>query len=50
MRILIIDDEAHIRKTTSMTLETLGHECEQTSSGAEALGLLKKKQFRRGIS
>jgi two-component system, NtrC family, response regulator AlgB len=45
MRILIIDDEAPIRKTTSMTLETLGHECEQTSSGAEALALLKKGSF-----
>jgi two-component system, NtrC family, response regulator AlgB len=45
MRILIIDDEAHIRKTTSITLETLGHECEQTQSGAEALSLLKKNSF-----
>ena len=45
MRILIIDDEAHIRKTTSMTLETLGHECEQTQNGADALGLMKKNSF-----
>src|ERR1700734_3949526 len=45
MRILIIDDEAHIRKTTSMTLETLGHECEQTQSGGDALGLMKKNSF-----
>ena len=45
MRILIIDDEAHIRKTTSMTLETLGHECEQAQTGAEALALLKKNSF-----
>lgn len=45
MRILIIDDEVHIRKTTSVTLETLGHECEQASTGAEALSLLKKAGF-----
>jgi NtrC-family two-component system response regulator AlgB len=45
MRILIIDDEANIRKTTSVTLETLGHECEQTPNGADALGLLKKASF-----
>jgi two-component system, NtrC family, response regulator AlgB len=45
MRILIIDDEGHIRKTTTMTLETLGHECEQAQNGAEALSLLKKSGF-----
>jgi NtrC-family two-component system response regulator AlgB len=45
MRILIIDDETHIRKTTSMTLETLGHECEQAQNGVEALALLKKGSF-----
>jgi NtrC-family two-component system response regulator AlgB len=45
MRILIIDDEPNIRKTTSVTLETLGHECEQTQNGADALGLLKKASF-----
>lgn len=45
MRILIIDDEAHIRKTTSMTLETLGHECEQVQSGSEAVAMLKKASF-----
>jgi NtrC-family two-component system response regulator AlgB len=45
MRILIIDDEAPIRKTTTMTLETLGHECEQAANSADALGLLKKAGF-----
>jgi NtrC-family two-component system response regulator AlgB len=45
MRILIIDDEAHIRKTTSLTLDTLGHECEQVSEGSEAIALLKKSSF-----
>jgi NtrC-family two-component system response regulator AlgB len=45
MRILIIDDEAHIRKTTGVTLETLGHECEQAANSTEAIGLLKKGSF-----
>ena len=45
MRILIIDDEIHIRKTTTMTLETLGHECEQAHNSAEALSLMKKGSF-----
>src|SRR5271170_6501612 len=45
MRILIIDDEVHIRKTTGVTLETLGHECEQAANSTDALGLLKKGSF-----
>ena len=45
MRILIIDDEAHIRKTTDVTLETLGHDCEQAANSTDALGLLKKGSF-----
>jgi len=45
MHILIIDDEVHIRKTTKMTLETLGHECELAESGASALAILKKGSF-----
>jgi NtrC-family two-component system response regulator AlgB len=45
MRILIIDDEAHIRKTMSLTLDTLGHECDLAENGAAALNLLKKGSF-----
>jgi len=45
MQILIIDDEAHIRKTTAVTLETLGHDCEQASNSTEALSLMKKNSF-----
>jgi len=45
MRILVIDDEAHIRKTTTLTLDALGHECEQAQNSAEALNLLKKCSF-----
>jgi NtrC-family two-component system response regulator AlgB len=45
MRILVIDDEAHIRKTTAVTLDALGHETVQASSGAEALAHLQKGSF-----
>jgi NtrC-family two-component system response regulator AlgB len=45
MRILIIDDEAHIRKTTSVTLDALGHETQQVENSADALDHLKKENF-----
>jgi len=45
LRILVIDDEAHIRKTTTVTLDALGHECVQASSGPEALGLMQKSSI-----
>ncbi|MCE0485005.1 MAG: sigma-54 dependent transcriptional regulator [Methylacidiphilales bacterium] len=45
MRILVIDDEAHIRKTTTVTLDALGHECMQASTGAEAVNFLQKGSF-----
>jgi NtrC-family two-component system response regulator AlgB len=45
MRILVIDDEAHIRKTTSVTLDALGHECVQVSTGAEVMKELSRGSF-----
>jgi NtrC-family two-component system response regulator AlgB len=45
MRILVIDDEAHIRKTTSVTLDALGHECVQVASGAEVMRELNRGSF-----
>ena len=45
MRILVIDDEAHIRKTTVVTLDALGHETEQAANGADALSYLQKGSF-----
>jgi NtrC-family two-component system response regulator AlgB len=42
MRILVVDDEAHIRKTTAVTLDALGHETAQAQNGAEALAFLQK--------
>jgi two-component system, NtrC family, response regulator AlgB len=45
MHILVIDDEAHIRKTTTVTLDALGHECAQAQNGSEAMNFLKKSSF-----
>ena len=45
MRILVIDDETHIRKTTAMTLDALGHECVQAQNSAEAIAPLQKGSF-----
>jgi NtrC-family two-component system response regulator AlgB len=45
MRILVIDDEAHIRKTTAVTLDALGHETVQAQNSAEAIAHLQKGSF-----
>jgi NtrC-family two-component system response regulator AlgB len=45
MRILVIDDEAHIRKTTSVTLDALGHECVQVATGNEVMRELNRGSF-----
>jgi len=36
MRILIVDDEAGIRKTTRIAVETAGHEAAEVSDGARS--------------
>ncbi len=45
MRILIIDDEAGIRKTTRIAVETAGHEAAEASSGSRALKAVEEEQF-----
>jgi NtrC-family two-component system response regulator AlgB len=45
MRILVIDDEAHIRKTTTVTLDALGHETVQAANSAEVIAALNKGSF-----
>ena len=45
MRILVIDDEVHIRKTTGVTLDALGHECVQAGTGAEVMKELNRGSF-----
>jgi two-component system, NtrC family, response regulator AlgB len=45
MRILIIDDEANIRKTTAMVLETLGHDVVQVADSIRAKKALERQSF-----
>jgi NtrC-family two-component system response regulator AlgB len=45
MRVLIIDDEQNIRKTTSALLEELGHEVVAVGTGAAALKQLENARF-----
>jgi two-component system, NtrC family, response regulator AlgB len=45
MHILIIDDEANIRKTTAIALEAMGHEAVEASDGASAKKHLEKESF-----
>src|SRR3954452_16730516 len=45
MRILIVDDEAGIRKTTRIAIETAGHEAAEAPSGGRALKAIEEEQF-----
>lgn len=45
MRILIVDDEAGIRKTTRIAIETAGHEAAEASSAKGALKAVDEEQF-----
>lgn len=45
MRILIVDDEAGIRKTTRIAIETAGHEAIEAPSASRALKAVEEEQF-----
>src|SRR5437867_1067175 len=45
MRLLIIDDEENIRRTTAVVLETMGHETAGADSAAAALKQLESDHF-----
>jgi NtrC-family two-component system response regulator AlgB len=45
MRVLVIDDEANIRKTTAVALEGMGHETADVEDGAQALHRLELEHF-----
>src|SRR5439155_27094818 len=45
MRLLIIDDEENIRRTTSVALEAMGHEVVSAGQGAVALKQLERAHF-----
>src|SRR5262245_61039013 len=45
MRVLIIDDEGNIRKTTAVALNAMGHETSTAENSGEALKQIDKSQF-----
>src|SRR6185436_7356791 len=45
MRLLIIDDEENIRRTTAVVLDAMGHEIVGVESGAAALKQLETDRF-----
>ncbi len=45
MRLLIIDDEASIRRTTAVALEGMGYETSEAASRAEALKQMESNEF-----
>lgn len=44
-KVLIVDDEAAVRKVLSRVISTNGMDCEMASSGEQALDLLKSNQY-----
>jgi len=45
MNILVIDDDASLRRTLRMSLEVLGHQAVEARDGAEALERLARRPF-----
>src|SRR5262245_23656299 len=45
MNLLLIDDEASLRRTLRLTLESMGHRVSETASGGQALRLLQGERF-----
>jgi NtrC-family two-component system response regulator AlgB len=45
MRILIVDDEAGIRKTTRIAIETAGHDAAEAPSAARAMKAIEEEQY-----
>src|ERR1700722_5370916 len=45
MDILLIDDEASLRRTLRTTLESMGHAVAEAANGEQALRQVQKKQF-----
>lgn len=44
-RILVVDDEAKMRRILELSLKSMGHEVEQASDGQEALAILETGSF-----
>lgn len=44
LKVLLVDDHPEVRSTTAAVLEDGGHQVVEADNGAEALGILKKRQ------
>ena len=44
-RILVVDDEAHVRAMVGATLERRGYDVQLASSGREAMDMLERQPF-----
>lgn len=44
-KILVVDNEAKMRRILELSLKTMGHEVEQASDGAEALTMIERSSF-----
>ena len=49
MKILVIDDDAGLRRTLRMSLEVLGHQASEARDGAQALELLGHRPFELAL-
>ena len=49
MNILVIDDDASLRRTLRTSLEVLGHQAAEARDGAEALELLGRRPFEMAL-
>jgi DNA-binding NtrC family response regulator len=49
MNILVIDDDASLRRTLRMSLEVLGHRAVEAHDGAQALGILGHRPFEMAL-
>ena len=49
MNILVIDDDASLRRTLRMSLEVLGHQAVEARDGAQALELLGHRPFEMAL-
>jgi two-component system, NtrC family, response regulator AlgB len=45
MKILVIDDDVHLRRTLRLTLEILGHAVTEAANGVQAQELLGRRPF-----
>ena len=49
MNILVIDDDASLRRTLRMSLEVLGHQAVEAVNGAQALDILGRRPFEAAL-